>query len=79
VTDYESKKLNIYVTKIIENLNLIKNNLTGLKKPTIYKSIDEILELLRKNQFDTQSISQMKFFNKCFGRELIYISVIRDY
>ena len=79
VTEYEKEKSNSYVSDIIEILNLVKNNLTGLEEPTIDKSIDEIMKLLRRDQFDAQSIKQMKFFNKCFGRELLYISAIPDY
>ena len=55
----------------------VRENISGIKT-SLKKSIDEVLCLIENNNIDIKSISKMNYFNKCFGRELLYVSVLRD-
>ena len=64
-------------SEAIAIIESVKQNIAGLER-CLDKSIDEILLQMKKNQFDIKTVSKMKYFKECFGRELLYISVIRD-
>ena len=65
------------LSEAITIIKSVKDNIAGLER-CLDKSMDEILLLLSKNTFEIKSVSQMKYFKKCFGRELLYISILRD-
>ena len=55
----------------------MKQNIASLQSP-LEKSIDEVLSIINTNKISIESVSQMKYFNECFGRELLYVSVLYD-
>ena len=65
------------MSQVVSIIDKVKKNISSLKSP-LEKSIDEILDVIKDGKIDTKIISQMKNFKKCFGRELLYISVLRD-
>jgi predicted choloylglycine hydrolase len=77
VTMFEDQKNNNSISQAVVIIDKVKQNIASLKSP-LEKSIDEVLNVIKTNKIDTETISQMKYFKKCFGRELFYVSVLRD-
>ena len=77
VTMFEDQNNNNSISQAVVIIDKVKQNIGSLKSP-LEKSIDEVLDVIKTSKIDTETISQMKYFNKCFGRELLYISVLRD-
>ncbi len=78
LTKYENKKSGNLIAEMIEIIELVRNNVSELKGE-IVESIDEMLHLYKYKRIEQESVKQMKYFSQCFGRELLYISVIREY
>ena len=74
---FEDQKNNNSISQAVVIIDKVKQNIASLKSP-LEKSIDEVLNVIKTNKIDTETISQMKYFKKCFGRELFYVSVLRD-
>ena len=55
----------------------VRENISGIKT-SLKKGIDEVLCLIENNNIDINSISKLNYFNKCFGRELLYVSVLNE-
>ena len=77
VTGLEEDKTNYFISDAIAIIDNVKKNIVNLER-SLEKSIDEVLFILNNKQIDLESVSQMKYFNECFGRELLYVSVLRD-
>ncbi len=77
VKEFEEGNKRGSFSEAIKVIERVKDNIAGLER-CLDKSMDEILFLLKKNQFDIKSVSKMKYLKECFGRELIYVTVIRD-
>jgi hypothetical protein len=62
----------------LPGLRRICSLLEGAKHPDA-GSISEFLAIYEKTQIQPKEVSAMKSFGKVFGRELVYISLIRDH
>ena len=78
LSKYENIKSESLFTEIIEIIELVRNNVSDLNGH-IVDSIDEMLNLHKNKGLEQESVKQMNYFSQCFGRELLYISVIREY
>lgn len=65
-----SKNYKLFLNKLIEIHKLLKSN------KIILKGIDEVINVLRKKKFF--GASKLKYFKSNFGRELFYISLIKN-
>ena len=65
-----SKNYNLFLNKLIEINKLLKSN------KIILKGIDEVIDILRKKNFF--KTPKLKDFKANFGRELFYISLIKN-
>ena len=65
------------ISQVVVIIDKVKQNIASLQSP-LEKSIDEVLLLIKTNKISLESVAQMKYFNECFGRELLYISVLYD-
>tara|TARA_B100000886_G_scaffold321614_1_gene263959 strand:- start:562 stop:1704 length:1143 start_codon:yes stop_codon:yes gene_type:complete len=64
------KNYKLFLNKLVEINNLLKSN------KIILKGIDEVIDILRKKNF--LRVSKLKYFKANFGRELFYISLIKN-
>ncbi len=46
--------------------------------PCLSDPLDEAIELMESNIVSTEQVAQMTHFNKIFGRELIYVSAVKN-
>ncbi len=65
------------ISQAVDIIIKVKENIDSLKSPLV-KCIDEVLSLIKTDKIDIDSIAKMKYFHECFGRELLYVSTIRD-
>jgi hypothetical protein len=77
VTRLEEQKSSNSASEAVAIIGKVKKNIAGLER-SLEKSIDEALCIINNNQIDLKSLSQLKYFKECFGRELLYVSVLRD-
>ena len=65
-----SKNHNLFVNKIIEINKILRS------QKIIIKGLDEVIYILKKQKF--HSTSNLRYFKSNFGRELFYISLIKN-
>ncbi|MBC8460150.1 MAG: class I SAM-dependent methyltransferase [Deltaproteobacteria bacterium] len=77
VTQLEEERPSNSVSEAAAIIGKVKKNIAGLEG-LLVKSIDEVLFIIKNNQIDLKSVSRLKYFKECFGRELLYVSALRD-
>jgi len=77
VSRLEEEKPSNSVSEAAAIIGKVKKNIAGLER-SLEKSVDEVLFIIKNNQIDLKSVSKLKYFKECFGRELLYVSVLRD-
>ena len=55
-------KKNNSISQAVVIIDKVKQNIASLKSP-LERSIDEVLDVIKTNKIDTETISQMKYFN----------------